>query len=79
MHARVKVKVWFYCRSRTDIQRARDRYECILDNYPPSDDPIAMAQTVVRYMEGQVVPLTAFNISGIIIPRIVGKELCEKL
>ena len=55
------------CRTLTDLTRARDRYECILDNFPPSDDPIAMAQTVVQFAEGSFISVSAFNISGILL------------
>ena len=49
----------------TDLERKRDRYECVLDNYPPlQDDPTALAEIVVRYIEGQFISTTAFNISG---------------
>ena len=55
------------CRTLTDLTRARDRYECILDNFPPSDDPFAMAQSVIQFMEGSFISFAAFNISGIVL------------
>ena len=59
------------CRTFADLARGRDRYECTLDNYPPSDDPIAMAQTVVQYMEGTFISFAAINISGISLKNLV--------
>ena len=61
----MKITAHTTCRTMADLTRARDRYECVLDNYPPSDDPTTMAQTVVRFLEGVFISVTAFNISGI--------------
>ena len=43
---------------------------CTLDNYPPSDDPIAMAQTVVQFIEGSFLSVSAINISGIVVRKV---------
>ena len=52
-------------RMLSDFERKRDRYECILDNYPPLvDNPTALAEVVVLFLRELFVSFSAFNISG---------------
>ena len=48
-----------------DEKRSRDRFECVLDNYPPLvNDPTAVAELLVTYMGALAFALDGFNISG---------------
>ena len=49
-----------------DQVRRRDRFECILENYPPlNDDPTAVARFVVQYLNASNIAFSSFRISGI--------------
>ena len=56
------------CRTEADEVRIRDRYECVIDNYPPLEgNPTALAVTVAAFLEAQTFPISDIKISGKII------------
>ena len=58
---------YYNYRTMTDLERKRDRYECVIDIYPPLDgDPTAVAQFVKKYLNAQTVSFSEFRISGIL-------------
>ena len=52
-------------RTEEDVIRDRDRYECVLKNYPPLNDSSILAKNAVRFLDAESVAVVAFNISGI--------------
>lgn len=48
-----------------DEKRSRDRFECVLENYPPlENNPTALAELAVTYMSALGITIEGFNISG---------------
>lgn len=44
--------------------RRRDRYECVLENYPPLEDPTILAEITAQFLHAVNIAFSAFNISG---------------
>ena len=60
----------------SDIKRKRDRYECILDNFPPLiDNPTSVANIVVQFMEEVFVAISVIKVSG----NVFSMHTCRKI
>ena len=56
------------------MQRRRDRYECVLENYPPLDEPTILADIAAEFLRAVNIAFSAFNISGTIREREKGRR-----